>query len=429
MREAQFSSRLGRRFAAAIVTAALGALLVVPAGASALVPTTLTTSATPTSAPLPTSLSDTATLAGGVNPTGTITFNLYGPNDATCANPPVFTDTETVSGNGNYTTNPAFVPTAIGVYRWTASYSGDVLNDPATSACNAPNESSNVTKANPTLSTNATSSTFPATITDVATLSNGGGTPTGTITFDAYGPNDPTCAGGSVFNDTEVVNGNGNYTTTPAFAPPFAGTYRWRASYSGDANNNAVATTACNAFGETSFSRLTPTITTNATPTVPLGGSITDTATLAGGNSPTGTLSFAAYDFNDPNCAGAPVFIDTETVAGNGIYTASPSFTPTTAGTYRWRVTYTGNSLNNSVQTACNEPNESSVVTGGPAPPTPTTPTTQGTTATQPDCSSLFKKLKRNRTRLRQAATPLARERIRNRIAKIRLKLFDRGCL
>src|SRR5574341_539600 len=30
-------------------------------------------------------ISDTATLAGGYNPTGTITFNLYGPNDASCA--------------------------------------------------------------------------------------------------------------------------------------------------------------------------------------------------------------------------------------------------------------------------------------------------------------------------------------------------------
>ncbi|MDH5422749.1 MAG: SpaA isopeptide-forming pilin-related protein, partial [Acidimicrobiia bacterium] len=51
-------------------------------------------------------LSDTATLAGGFNPTGTITFTLY--SDAECKTS-VFTDTEAVDGNGDYTTDPTYL--------------------------------------------------------------------------------------------------------------------------------------------------------------------------------------------------------------------------------------------------------------------------------------------------------------------------------
>jgi hypothetical protein len=83
---------------------------------------------------------DTATLSGSVAPTGTIDFALYGPNDTGCSGPPVFTDVVTVAGNGDYE-SAAFVPVEPGVYRWTASYSGDADNAPAASPCNAPGES------------------------------------------------------------------------------------------------------------------------------------------------------------------------------------------------------------------------------------------------------------------------------------------------
>ena len=55
---------------------------------------------------------DVATLAGGEDPTGTITFTLYGPDDATCTAPPVFTSMVTVDGDdelhvGRLHTDPA----------------------------------------------------------------------------------------------------------------------------------------------------------------------------------------------------------------------------------------------------------------------------------------------------------------------------------
>jgi autotransporter-associated beta strand protein len=84
-------------------------------------------------------ITDTATLAAGLNPTGTVTFNLFGPNNATCGGAPVFTSTKPVNGNGNYP-SASFTPTSTGVYRWVASYSGDANNKAIAGTCNAPNE-------------------------------------------------------------------------------------------------------------------------------------------------------------------------------------------------------------------------------------------------------------------------------------------------
>jgi Ca2+-binding RTX toxin-like protein len=82
-----------------------------------------------------------------------------------------------------------------------------------------------------------------APITDTATLT-GFGTPTGTITFRLFGPDDLNCTGAVAFTSIKTVNGNGNYTSD-GFVPTASGRYRWTAAYSGDADDPAVST-ACN---------------------------------------------------------------------------------------------------------------------------------------------------------------------------------------
>jgi hypothetical protein len=79
---------------------------------------------------------DNFTLSGGFNPTGTITFNLYDPSDATCSGTPALTQTVNVNGNGTYsTTNTTFTASTEGTWRWASSYSGDNNNQTATSSC------------------------------------------------------------------------------------------------------------------------------------------------------------------------------------------------------------------------------------------------------------------------------------------------------
>jgi hypothetical protein len=80
-------------------------------------------------------LTDSATLSGGLNPKGSITFYLFAPGvipNGTNSNN-VYSDMVTVNGDGTYTTsmgtNPGgFTPTAPGTYEWVAVYSGDPSN-------------------------------------------------------------------------------------------------------------------------------------------------------------------------------------------------------------------------------------------------------------------------------------------------------------
>ena len=86
-------------------------------------------------------------------------------------------------------------------------------------------------------------------INDTATVTGFTGVPSGTVTFDLYGPNNPTCTGNPVFTSTVPVAANGT-ATSASFTPQVAGTYRFVADYNGDANNSAVFG-MCNAANET----------------------------------------------------------------------------------------------------------------------------------------------------------------------------------
>ena len=100
------------------------------------------------SVPLGEPVADSATLSGGADPTGEITFDLYGPDDEDCSGPPFASTTQAVDGAGTYTA-PAALPEAPGEYRYIARYSGDTDNQPASGACNDPNETVAVTAAEP----------------------------------------------------------------------------------------------------------------------------------------------------------------------------------------------------------------------------------------------------------------------------------------
>ena len=84
-------------------------------------------------------------------------------------------------------------------------------------------------------------------ITDTATLS-GGATPTGTITFNLYGPDNLTCAGAAIFTSTVLVNGNGTYPprrSRPRLQAPTAGSPTTAVTRS-----NSVTENTCNAANE-----------------------------------------------------------------------------------------------------------------------------------------------------------------------------------
>src|SRR5207245_685537 len=175
--------------------------------------------------------------------------------------------------------------------------------------------------------------------------------PTGTISFTVFGPNDATCSGTPTSGGSAPVSGNGTY---PSSAVPVtqAGTYRWIASYSGDANNNGF-TTLCNDAGETStVTKAAPALTTTASGSVAAGGQVSDVAHLTLGTNPTGTISFTLY--SDAGCT-VSVFTSSATVNGNGDY-SSGNFTATQDRTSHVNGSCSGHGVTNlTVDTAASD--------------------------------------------------------------------------
>ena len=334
---------------------------------------TITTTPSATAVTLGTSLvtlNDTAVLSGGYYESGTLTFTLY--LGSTLLN----TETESVNGNGSYTTPAGYTlpttGTVTGTYQWDASFTGDTNNNSASETV-ASAEQVTVNPASPTITTTpsataVTLGTSLVTLNDTAVLS-GGYYETGTLTFTLY-------LGGTLLNtETESVNGNGSYATPAGYTLPttgtVTGTYQWDASFTGDTNNNAASETNASAE-QVTVSPASPTITTTPSATaVTLGTSLVtlnDTAVLSGGYYETGTITFTLY------LGSTLLNTETESVNGNGSYTTPTGYTlPTTGtvtGTYQWDASFTGDTNNN----AASETGASAEqVTVSPASPTITT--------------------------------------------------------
>jgi hypothetical protein len=328
-----------------------------------LITPTLTVQSQPATAGLGAEVQALATLSGGSQTTGTVTFNLYDPTDTACSGTPLFISSNNTLAGGqalSLNTNPL---TSFGTYRWQVTYSGDNNNFGVTSSCGA--ATTVVGKATPTLSVGAVSTInaplsgalFGTPFQDAAALA-GFNSPSGTITFNLYGPTDPTCAGPAVFTATvslvSTFAESGTFTATSATG---AGVYHWIASYSGDADNSAVAG-ACGDAGQTVTVTSAPSLVVQPIPTqTGLGTGLSAEATLiggvdgAGGVPPTGTVTFRLYSPSDTHCFSV-LFTSTVPLSAAGTAT-SGSFTPdifqdlyVPIGTYSWEATYSGDANN-----------------------------------------------------------------------------------
>jgi hypothetical protein len=326
------------------------------------------------------SISDTATvtITSGVPPTGTVTFDVFGPDDVNCSGPPADSSTTSITA-GDAASTP-FIPTAVGVYRFVASYGGDADNAPSSGACNDANEATTVSPAPSGITTQASApiALGAGSISDTATVTiTSGVPPTGTVTFDVFGPDDAMCSAPPASSSTNPITA-GDAASTP-FTPTAGGVYRFVASYSGDASN-LPSSGACNDPNEsTTVDPATSGMTTQASVPITLGaGSISDSATvgIASGVPPTGTVTFDVFGPDDATCSAPPAFESTNPIiAGDA---ASTPFTPTASGVYRFVTTYSGDSNNASVSGACNDANQSTMVSAqalpavSPSAPSPT---------------------------------------------------------
>jgi uncharacterized repeat protein (TIGR01451 family) len=309
-------------------------------------------------------ISDTATVSGGHTPTGTVTFRLYGPNDASCATA-IFTSANRPLTGGS-ATSAEFTPPAVGTYRWIATYNGDANNNSVAGKCDDANESVVVSKTTPSINTNLVSGAesgatisvaLGATVHDTSSLSGTTADAGGTVHYQVF--TNANCTGTAIDAGTKAVTSG-----IPADSDPVtfnnAGNYYWQADYSGDAKNGSASSNCSLEIVSVGLNQ--PTISTNASDSVLVGGKIHDTATLAAGFNPTGTITFRLYGPNDSTCTNGAIFTDAATVSGNGDYT-SADFTTTQPGTYFWVATYGGDSNNAAAAGACGDANENVVVT------------------------------------------------------------------
>jgi hypothetical protein len=356
----------------------------------------LTTQTNESSGSLGDILTDSATLAGGFNPTGTISFYLFAPG-VTCSTSDqsgaVYRSTGvTVNGNGTYQSSSGTesgdnTATMAGTYHWLAIYSGDNNNTGTNSGCES--EPVVIAQNTPSLptQTSPSSGVIGDTLTDSATLS-GGFNPTGAISFYLFEPGVPCDTGeglgAAVYRHTGIpVNGNGTYSSTSASGTvtgsniaTMAGTYQWLAIYSGDANNTG-ANSGCGSEPVV-IAPNGPKLTTNTTPdSGKIGVTLKDSASLTGATSDAGgTIDFYLFA-PGVSCtasgSGAVYKSKGVPVNGNGVYhsidgTESGNNAATKSGTYHWLAVYSGDSNNNGVHSGCGtEPVR--IVAPPPAPP------------------------------------------------------------
>ena len=117
--------------------------------------------------------------------------------------------------------------------------------------------------------------------------------------------------------------------------------------------NNSVAVASGEAvvctFTNTALG--TPTITTQADPTTGVIGTVLqDTATLIGGNSPTGDVVFYLYGPSDPTCADTAVYFETDSSAP---YATAIGVYSNALGVWHWKAHYVGDANNFDAWSLC----------------------------------------------------------------------------
>ena len=277
---------------------------------------TLSSSANPSSTGANVTLTAnvTATAPASGTRTGTVDFQVGGVNLAGCS-----TQVVPVSGKATCVTNILIV----GANTITAIYSGDANFAASTSLpfTQTVNQGATTTKVVSSLNPSSTGVivTFTATVTVVAPAS---GTRTGTVAFEDGGVAIAGCAA------QVVVAAETATCATNALA---AGVHTINAVYSGNGN---FTTSTSPPLTQTVVSATTTTVTSSANPSV-FGQSIQYTATVAGGPTVSGAITFRDGGANIAGCVAVVM------TAGSASCTVSP-----TVASHKITAVYSGDASN-----------------------------------------------------------------------------------
>ena len=283
-----------------------------------------------------TSVTFTATVTGGVNPTGAITWSVGNCSAGNLTGAPPFTATCTTSS------------LAVGSPSVTATYAGDTNNATANNSI-----TQTVNKAVPTVTvtSSANPSTSRASVTLTATLS-GASSPTASVAWKSGGSGITGCAAAPIIGTAAICT-----TTTLT-----AGSDAITADYAGDANNAAAEGTLTQVV-QTST---TTTVTSSSTmSTSTFGQSVTFTAAITGGSSPSGSVAWTL--------GGNPIAGCASTTVASAMSTCTTTALPV-SGADTVNATYSGDTVNltsnGSVTQVVNKAPTSVSMTSSPNPST-----------------------------------------------------------
>ena len=269
-----------------------------------------------------------------------MTFNLY--SNSTGSGTPLFTDANEPLVSG-VATSAGYTATATGTDYWVATYNGDSNNASVTSGTAL--EPVTISPATPAINT----SQQPASAA-VGTLDRRQGHGERRLQPDRDGDLQPVqqldrhaarrCTPTPTWRWSSGVATSAGYTATAT------GTDYWVATYNGDSNNASV--TSGTALEPVTHHRGHARRSTPASsrPAPRWARSIADKATVSGGYSPTGTVTFNLYATRPAR--GTPLYTDANVPLVSGVAT-SAGYTATATGTDYWVATYNGDSNNAAV--------------------------------------------------------------------------------
>ncbi len=293
---------------------------------------TLSASANPTLGGVTTLTTTVSGISGALQSTGAVTWSITDPNNqvVACSNP---TGPVTLSNVSTYTCT--FTTSIAGTYHITSTIAADSNYLSASSSSVSVNVGaivpSLIFSASPSSPAVGQSLTFSATVVG----SNGQPAPSGTMTFTVSGAaSDCTTTIGPVTTTNSSL-----YTCV--ITTSTAGTYTVSATYNGDTNYSAVATSSPISV---LVAKATPTIAVTSAPTSPVfGDTITYTATVSGvvgATAPAGSITWAVTG------AATSCLSNTGPLAGTSanqtIFTCTVTASP--AGSYSATATYSGDS-------------------------------------------------------------------------------------
>ena len=136
-------------------------------------------------------------------------------------------------------------------------------------------------------------------------------------------------------------------------------------------------TITVNAVPQSAVSVASPTLTTAPSAGGTVGSVVlNDSATLSGGSSPGGSITFDLYAPSQTCGSGAPAYTQTVPVSGNGPYSTTDTVAASAAGTWSWTAMYSGDSGNSGASSTCGQ---ETVAVAKASPSLSTAPSSGGT--------------------------------------------------